>query len=388
MLTALNLNRVICHFHYIIREKISQVFQHFVMLLSRFFLIPFIHTQAWVIYKRELVNEMKIKSLVQVLSLVSRFFMFQAEANDRLVLYTNDFEDIIGQRFEKDTGIKIDVVKMSGGELLARIAAEKANPQWDLLLYDGDYALYNLDKKKQLLTNIRVENEAHLTAGSKKLLPENRAFFPVGISSSCVIVQRPDTNVRIGDYQDLLDPALKGKVGMADPAIAAPAYPCVVGLFHQWGTAPAQAFFNALFDNQIQVLRTNAPVARALQSGQLSVALLTSQNAYTLKQKQPDMQIIWPATGTPATIRAIGIQAKTAHVSEAKAFVNWILDAKTQQFLIDKGGADGLFKPTVTGVIERVGGPASDSRYNITPVADASAQENWIKTWFADQSVR
>lgn len=331
---------------------------------------------------------MKKKLSHLLLTLIVGTSAFQAAATDHLVLYTNDFEDIIGQQFEKDTGMKVDVVKMSGGELLARIAAEQANPQWDLLLYDGDYALYNLDKNKQLLTNVRVANESQLTAEGKDLMPASRAFFPVGISSSCVIVQRADAGVNITDYQGLLDPALKGKVGMADPAIAAPAYPCVAGLFHEWGTQPAQTFFSKLFDNQVQVLRTNAPVARALQSGQLSAALLTSQNAYTLKQKQPDIKIIWPSTGTPATIRALGIQAKTAHADQAKAFVNWMLAAKTQQFLIENGGADGLFKPTVHHVTERADGPASDSRYNITPVADASAQENQIKTWFSDQSAR
>jgi len=313
---------------------------------------------------------------------------FQALAADHLVLYTNDFEDIIGQQFEKDTGIKVDVVKMSGGELLARIAAEQANPQWDLILYDGDYALYNLDKNQQLMTNVRLSNESQLTAEGQSLTPANHAFYPVGISSACVIVQRADAGVSLHDYNDLLNPALKGKVGMADPAIAAPAYPCVAGLFHQWGTEPAEKFFSTLFDHQVQVLRTNAPVARALQSGQLSAALLTSQNAYTLKQKQPDIQVIWPATGTPATVRAVGIQAKTAHVDDAKAFVNWMLTAKAQQFLIDNGGADGFFKPTVSNVNEKANGPASDSRYNITPVAAASDQESQIKTWFSDQSAR
>ncbi|MCS3434359.1 extracellular solute-binding protein [Klebsiella sp. BIGb0407] len=313
---------------------------------------------------------------------------FKVIAADNLVLYTNDFEKVIGQKFEKDTGIKLDVVKMSGGELLARIAAEQSNPQWDIILYDGDYALFNLDKNQQLLKDVRVKNETQLTDEAKKLLPENRAFYPVGISSACVIVQRPDAGVTLEGYQDLLDPALKGKVGMADPAIAAPAYPCVAGLFHQWGTEPAKKFFSTLFDNQLQVLRTNAPVARALQSGQLSAALLTSQNAYTLKQKQPEMQIIWPEAGTPATVRAVGIQARTAHGSDAKTFINWMLEPATQQYLIDNGGADGLFKPTVVHVTEHAKGPASNSRYNITPVASASADENQIKTWFSDQSAR
>lgn len=49
------------------------------------------------------------------------------DAAGPLVLYTNDFEGASTERFEADTGREIDVVQMSGGEILARIAAEAAN---------------------------------------------------------------------------------------------------------------------------------------------------------------------------------------------------------------------------------------------------------------------
>lgn len=36
---------------------------------------------------------------------------------------------VVASEFEKDTGIKVNFVRMSGGETLSRIRAEKNNPQ-------------------------------------------------------------------------------------------------------------------------------------------------------------------------------------------------------------------------------------------------------------------
>ena len=46
------------------------------------------------------------------------------------------------------------MVQMSGGELLARIAAEAANPQWDVLISNGSNALPALDGEGQLMREV------------------------------------------------------------------------------------------------------------------------------------------------------------------------------------------------------------------------------------------
>ena len=50
----------------------------------------------------------------------------------RLTLYCGLMEDHMAkaiQEFQKDTGIKVDAVRMSSGEVLGRIRAEKNNPK-------------------------------------------------------------------------------------------------------------------------------------------------------------------------------------------------------------------------------------------------------------------
>lgn len=130
-----------------------------------------------------------------------------------LVLYTNDFEDIIGDRFTADTGHEIEVVQMSGGNLLARIAAESNNPNWDVLLFDGVGSLHSLDQQGILKRGLSADNEQYLTEQGRSLVPESRAWMPVGTTASCVLAYRTDmvSDQPIG-FNDLTDSQYHGMV--------------------------------------------------------------------------------------------------------------------------------------------------------------------------------
>jgi DNA-binding transcriptional LysR family regulator/ABC-type Fe3+ transport system substrate-binding protein len=306
-----------------------------------------------------------------------------------IVLYTNDFESVLKDRFKADTGRDVDVVQMSGGELLARIAAESSNPQWDAVIFNGSNALYTLDQQEQLKRMVEPRNVANLNEVGKAQMPENKSWFPIGMAASCVLAYRTDlVKTPPAGFEDLSDPTFSGKVGMADPAVAAPAYPCVAQLFFAMGEERARTMFSGYFENGMRVFRTNGPVGKALTSGDISVALLTSQVAYSLKAGGAPIEIVWPKDGAPGSIRGVAVQAKTKRPESAQAFVEWLLEPATQNYLQDEAGPDGLFEPTVAGAGRRSDGPPEGSVYKVAPPDFAAAHEEAIKTWFADQAVR
>jgi ABC-type Fe3+ transport system substrate-binding protein len=309
-------------------------------------------------------------------------------AAETLVLYTNDFEDIIGERFKADTGHDINVVQMSGGNLLARIAAERNNPHWDVVLFNGLGSLHNLDSEGQLRRGWTPQNAAGLTEQGKALVPEDSAWMPVGSIASCVIAYRTDrVKTPPASFSDLTDAAYKGEIGQADPAVAAPSYPCVAAQHHSMGIESARALYTDLLNNDMRVFRTNGPVARALASGEIQAALLSSPFAYGLKQDGAPIEVVWPEDGAPGSSRGVAIQAQTQNLEPAEAFVNWMLAPATQQFLTDHGGKDGLFLSPIEGVEPLPYGPPATARYDIAPADWAAEHEADIKNWFADQAV-
>jgi len=311
------------------------------------------------------------------------------DATGPLVLYTNDFEGVITERFEADTGREIDVVQMSGGELLARIAAESNNPQWDVLIFNGSYTFEMLDRQGQLMRNVAPANLHNLNELGRTYLPENGSWFPIGLAASCVMLYRTDlVETPPTEFSDLSDPRFEGMFGMADPAVAAPAYPCVAAFFETMGEDAAQEMFTGFFDNGMRVFRTNGPTGRALASGEISLALITSQVAYTvLADGDVPASVVWPEAGAPGVVRGAAISAATSRPQAAQAFVEWLLEPGTQSYLAEAVPTDGKFEPTVNGAVRRADGPPEGARFIVASDSFAVDNEADIKTWFADQAL-
>ncbi|WP_127142654.1 extracellular solute-binding protein [Pelagibacterium montanilacus] len=311
------------------------------------------------------------------------------DADGPLVLYTNDFEGVITNRFEADTGREIDVVQMSGGEILARIAAEASNPQWDVLVFNGSYSFHSLDLQGQLLQDVEPANIGNLNAIGRQYLPENRSWFPIGMAASCVMLYRTDlVDNPPASFDDLADPRFNGMFGMADPAVAAPAYPCVAEFFESRGMEEAEALFTSYFDNGMRVFRTNGPTGQALIAGDIALALITSQVAYSqIAAGDAPLEVVWPEDGAPGVVRGVGIQAQTGRPEAAKAFVEWLLEADTQSYLAASVPSDGMFEPTVEGAVRRADGPPEGMTYRVASDAFAVENEAQIKTWFADRAL-
>src|SRR6185312_12723133 len=94
-----------------------------------------------------------------------------------LVVYSaQGYDSAVTKAFTKATGIPVSLDDDSTGPLLAKIAAERNNPQWGLLWVDGDTAFAALDKQGQLLD---YNPGVTLTTAGRSLVPSNHSYSPV-----------------------------------------------------------------------------------------------------------------------------------------------------------------------------------------------------------------
>ncbi|MFC4104070.1 extracellular solute-binding protein [Paenibacillus xanthanilyticus] len=311
------------------------------------------------------------------------------KSDEPLVVYLNDFDEIIKPMFEEATGYKLELVTGNGAELASRIEAEKGNPHWDVLWMDAMPMIDQLGKNGQLLENWTPANKEGLTDFAKGLIPASGAYYPTGAHAASVIVYNTkayDAASAPKTWQELADAKFKDAVGMADPAVAAPAYPFVAWFFQSQGAEAAQGYFESLMKNGLRVYPKNPNVAKALTGGEIKAAALQESNAYTLKAKGEPVDIIWPAEGAPASVRVAAIQKETEHADAAKAFVEFLLDPKTQQALIDQG-EESYFEPSAQGVKAKAD-RAAEAKLVVAEAAWAGEHEGEIKQWFADQAVK
>jgi len=308
---------------------------------------------------------------------------------ETLTVYLNDFDDIVKPMFEAQTGYKLNIVSGNGAEIMSRIEAEKGNPHWDVVWMDSMPSIDQLGANGQLLEGWTPGNAANLTDFAKQYVPANQAYYPTGAHAASVIVYNTksfDASSAPKTWADLADPKYKGVVGMADPAVAAPAYPFVAWFFQSQGMDAGKAYFQSLMKNGLHVYPKNPQVASALTSGEIKAAALQESNAYTLKNSGEPVEIVWPEEGAPASVRVAAIQKNTQHADAAKAFIDFLLDPATQQALIDKGD-ESYFEPSVKGVNAK---PDRDpnAKLVVAEAGWAGEHEGEIKQWFADNAVQ
>ena len=313
----------------------------------------------------------------------------KAEQKEPLVVYLNDFDAIIPQMFKEATGYDVEVVAGNGAETMARIETEGDNPQWDIVWLDSMPSIDAMGKKGMLLTDWTPSNAGNLTDFFQKIVPENKAYYPTGAHAAGVIAYRNDKyteETAPKHWEDLTKAEFTDQVGMADPSVAAPAYPFVSYFFQSMGTEKAETYFNTLFEQGLKVYPKNPQVVQALASGEITAAGLQESNAYGMIASGEPISIVWPEEGAPASVRVAAVSAKTDQPEVAKAFIEFLLEPETQQKLIDSGD-EGYFQPSAEGVKTK-----ADRDPNAKLVyADAdwaSEHEAEIKEWFADASAR
>ena len=306
-----------------------------------------------------------------------------------LVVYLNDFDDVIADMFKEATGYDVEVVSGNSAETMSRIAAEKGNPQWDVVWIDSMYDVYNLAGDGELMTDFEPENAVNLTDFSKTLVPENKCMYPTDIHAAGVLVYRNDVWSEADapkTFADLTDEKYKDQVGMADPGVAAPAYPLAAYFMDTLGLEAGEEYFTTLFDHGLKVFPKNPQVVQALAGGDISIAMLQETNAYDMVASGEPITIIWPEDGAPGSTRVAAISAQSEQPEIAKMFVNFLLDAKTQQALVDTGD-EGYFEPSVNGVNAKA---ERDPNAKLAVADEGFGAENEadIKAWFADMSAQ
>ena len=123
---------------------------------------------------------------------------------------TSSVVDELTGRFQRETGIKVEVVKAGSGDLVRRVRAESASPKADVLWSIG---AEQLESNKDLLTEF-TPTEA------SSLVPDYKLSQSWAPYSGIVVVFSVNTNaLKPSDYpktwKDLSDPRWKGKISSA-----------------------------------------------------------------------------------------------------------------------------------------------------------------------------
>jgi iron(III) transport system substrate-binding protein len=181
-------------------------------------------------------------------------------------------------QFEKDTGIKVQWVRLSSGEVLARLRAEAKNPQ--VSIWFGGPSQDHIAGKKAG-TSAPYKPPLDWTLPPDAHDPEwhwvGYYFGAIGFASNTEFLKRAGVSAPTS-WDDLLQPAFKGQIAIAFPYTSGTSYTVLASLVQMMGEDKAFAYWKKLNQNVHHYDKSgSAPVTQA-GLGEVGVAVSFSHD--------------------------------------------------------------------------------------------------------------
>jgi len=213
------------------------------------------------------------------------------------------------EEFEKATGIKVNFLRFSSGEALARIIAEKNNPRVDVL-FGGPVETHAAGIKEGIFEPYRPPAYGILPSRFKD--PEGYwvgiADDPLVFMSNNKFLKEKNLNPPTSWY-DLLHPAYKGMIQMADARTSGTAVTRIFSILEVFGRDEEKAFdFMKKLRQNVQVYtKSGGGGTIPVGLGQAGAGIFFIVDALKTKQEGYDVTISFPKEGIGTAAEAIAL---------------------------------------------------------------------------------
>ena len=234
------------------------------------------------------------------------------------------YASTIFDEFTKDTGIKVNFTRMSAGDALARLTAEKDNPQVDAL-WGGPSDTYDAGVAKGLF-QVYVPKEADMIPANYRS-PEGY-WTGVGLIPLCFVTNSnflKEHNLPIPtSWYDLLDPAYVGQFQMADARTSGTATERIYSLIYALGSEDAAYDYQKKVNKNVQLYtKSGGGGLMPIGTGQSAGGIFYLVDALKTQQEGYPVEISFPKEGVTYSPEGSGIVAGAKNINAAKALMDW-----------------------------------------------------------------
>jgi iron(III) transport system substrate-binding protein len=131
-------------------------------------------------------------------------------------------------------------------------------------------------------------------------------------------------------WADLLKPAFKGEIQMANPASSGTAYTAVATVVQVMGEAKAFDYLKQLHASINQYTKSGVGPVKAAARGETSIGISFVHDVVTEAQAGFPVGMATPCEGTGYEIGSLSIVSGARNLEGAKKFVDWALTAPAQ----------------------------------------------------------
>jgi iron(III) transport system substrate-binding protein len=247
--------------------------------------------------------------------------------------------EAVAAQFEKDTGIKVAMSQKAAGEAMAQIAAEKANPKFDVWYAgSGDPHLQAAEQgltdeyKSPLLPQLhewavkQAEQSKYRTVG---LFVGALGF---GYNSELLAKKKLPAPAC---WADLARPEYKDEVQIANPNASGTAYMTIATFVQIFGEDRAFELLKGMHRNTNNYPRAGAGAIRAVGRGETTVGVTFLDDGMVDIAAGFPVKLVAPCEGTGYQVGSMSIVRGARNLDNARRFYDWALTPAGQKLVAD-----------------------------------------------------
>lgn len=276
-------------------------------------------------------------SLLSLLVIVT-IFSLTGLAAERLTAYVSLDEEVarsLINEFQKETKIQVDWVRLSTGEAVARIEAEKNNPQASIFL--GGVGLNHIEAKNKGLTAPYASPNAKNVPTQFK--DQEHYWCGLYVGPLCFVYnleRLKELNLPAPkSWADLIKPIYKGHIQMASPQTSGTSYNVITTMIYIFNRDENLAFnyLKELNKNINQYTKSGSAPGRAAAIGETPIALGYSHDQVKLIDQGYPLEIAFPSEGTGYEVASMSLVKGGPQMKTAQKLYDWVLSKKGGEIL-------------------------------------------------------
>ena len=244
--------------------------------------------------------------------------VYTALETDQLKAYKDLFESSV-----KD--VEIRWVRDSTGVITAKLLAEKANPQADVVLGLAATSLLVLEQEGMLTPY----SPKGVDALNQRFVDTKKPPMWVGMdvwgATICFnTVEAQKRNLpRPESWKDLLKPIYRGQITMPHPASSGTGFLDVTAWLQLFGEAEGWKYMDALHENIAQYVHSGSKPCRQAGAGEFVMGISFEYRANATKASGAPVDLIFPKEGVGWDMEAAAIMKSTKKMDAARKLLDW-----------------------------------------------------------------
>ena len=269
------------------------------------------------------------------------------------VVATSDKYVTLFDKFTEETGVKVELLSLSSGEVLSKLRAEGGTPSADLW-FGGGIDAFMAAKEDGLLEQVNFEAAAELADLYKD--SENYWF-----SKGMTVVGFLVNNTLMGELEleaptcwaDLVKAEYEGEVIMSNPAVSGTNYSVVNALLQTLGEEEGWKYFEGLNNNISYYGKRGSDPLNKVMADEFAIGISYIDDTVFEAIGEMDISVVYPTDGMPWVPEGVAVFKNAENVDAAKYFVEWLFS--NDEYLVELAELDGkdyvkLIKPTMEGI--------------------------------------